>query len=87
MAATMTARLLTRRWERTRRLVLERDGYVCRLELPGCTGRASHVDHVIPRRFGGSDTDLSNLRASCARCNTRRGDGTGTPPEAVVSAW
>ena len=81
-----TARLWTAQWERTRRLVLERDRHLCQLEHPGCTGKATHVDHVIPRRFGGSDTDLGNLRASCASCNMRRGDGTRTPAP-VVSAW
>lgn len=73
-------------WAKTRRYVLQRDGYLCRLQYPGCTGRASHVDHVTPRRFGGSDTDLANLRASCPTCNMRRGDGRH-PPEPVASAW
>ena len=73
-------------WKRTRRQVLFRDGYWCQLEYPGCTGLATHVDHVTPRRFGGSDTDLSNLRASCPTCNLRRGDGTA-PPDVVASVW
>jgi 5-methylcytosine-specific restriction endonuclease McrA len=81
----MTDRLWTARWARTRKLVLERDRYVCQLQFPGCTGKATHADHVIPRRFGGTD-DPANLRASCATCNLRRGDGTRTP-DAVVSAW
>lgn len=37
----------------------------------GCSNRASHVDHIVPRRLGGSD-DLSNLRALCAGCHNRR---------------
>ena len=72
-------------WARRRRLVLERDGHRCTLELEGCTGLATHADHIIPRRFGGTD-DLANLRAACPSCNLRRGDGT-TPVGEVASAW
>jgi len=42
-----------------------------------CGQRASEVDHVIPRRAGGSD-NLENLRALCRRCHaskTAREDG------------
>jgi 5-methylcytosine-specific restriction endonuclease McrA len=72
-------------WAKLRRAVLERDGHRCQLEYPGCRGRATHVDHVIPRRFGGSDQP-ANLRAACAPCNQRRGDGT-RPPQPPASAW
>jgi len=75
----------SRAWERTRRTVLERDRHRCRLEYPGCEGRATHVDHITPRRYGGTD-HLANLRAACASCNLRRGDGTG-PLDPPVSAW
>ena len=83
---TMTTNLSSApHWKRTRKLVLERDGYVCQLQHPGCTGHATHADHIIPRRFGGAD-DPTNLRAACAVCNLRRGDGTRAP-DPVVSAW
>jgi 5-methylcytosine-specific restriction endonuclease McrA len=72
-------------WKRVRLVILERDRFVCRLELPGCTGRATEVDHVVPRKFGGTEA-LSNLRAACRSCNRRRGDGTSAP-RAIVSAW
>jgi 5-methylcytosine-specific restriction endonuclease McrA len=75
----------TAAWRRIRRLILERDGHRCTLELPGCQGVATQVDHVVPRRFGGTD-EPANLRASCARCNRRRGDGT-EPVAEVASAW
>lgn len=73
------------RWVRARRLVLARDGYRCTLELPGCTGVAVHVDHIVPRRFGGGD-ELANLRAACASCNLRRGDGL-EPVAEPGTAW
>lgn len=31
-----------------------------------------HIDHVVPRRHGGTD-DLSNLVASCPPCNMSKG--------------
>lgn len=73
-------------WVRTRRRVLARDMWVCQLQWPGCEGKATHVDHIVPRRFGGEDTD-ANLRAACRSCNQRRGDGTDPPPAPPVSVW
>jgi 5-methylcytosine-specific restriction endonuclease McrA len=76
-----------REWRRIRAVVLARDQYVCRLEYPGCTGHATDVDHVLPLRFGGTH-DLANLRAACASCNLRRGDGTrAVGGSEVASAW
>jgi 5-methylcytosine-specific restriction protein A len=76
----------TRQWRKTRAIVLARDRYVCQLQYAGCTVRATHVDHVLPLRFGG-DNRLDNLRASCSSCNLSRGDGTRTLPGDVPSAW
>lgn len=51
-------------------------------ETPGCGRLSQHVDHVIPRSFGGTDED-SNLSAQCASCHgrktirERRGDAFG----------
>jgi 5-methylcytosine-specific restriction endonuclease McrA len=59
-------------WARISALVLKRDGYECQLGLPGCTGRATTADHVIPRAQGGTAT-LDNLQASCRHCNSVKG--------------
>jgi 5-methylcytosine-specific restriction endonuclease McrA len=75
----------TKQWRHVRRQILDRDGRTCQLQYPGCTGRATHVDHVTPRRYGGTDHP-DNLRAACARCNLRRGDGTD-PPGHWASSW
>jgi 5-methylcytosine-specific restriction endonuclease McrA len=64
--------------EPDRQRILARDGYRCQLRLPGCTGRATHVDHIVPRGVGGTDDD-SNRRAACAACNLRRGGARRTP--------
>ena len=39
----------------------------------GATEGPMHLDHVIPRSQGGSDT-ADNLCVSCASCNSRRQD-------------
>ena len=54
----------------TRRAVFARDGWTCQY----CGARANlTVDHVIPRSKGGS-SDWTNIVASCAPCNRRKGD-------------
>ena len=68
-------------WEWTRRVrrVIERDGGVCRVRLPGCTGVATTADHVIGvaewrgRRLPADGVDAEdNLQASCRACNEAR---------------
>lgn len=61
-------------WRKVRRMVLVRDGRVCQMKGPRCTGVATTVDHVVPLALGGSDHP-SNLRAACAACNTSSGAG------------
>jgi len=64
----------TAEWRRLRAIVLARDP-VCR--TPRCGRPSSHVDHVTPRREGGSDDPL-NLRGLCESCHNRRtADGNG----------
>ena len=52
-----------------RTAVLERDGYECRLRLPGCTGYATTVNHKRRHRDGGAFTE-ANLEAACQHCNS-----------------
>jgi 5-methylcytosine-specific restriction endonuclease McrA len=52
----------TARWRRVRAEVLARDGYTC--VVPGCRRKATHVDHIHPRRSGGTD-HANNLRSLC----------------------
>ena len=87
------------RWSAVRLVVLERDGWRCRLELEGCTGVAEHVDHIVPLSEGGARLDPLNLRASCASCNLRRNrlrqtelarallDGAAGSPEGPSRRW
>lgn len=88
----------TRRWRRTRLLVLERDGWTC--QVPTASGQLcgvrltttdprlpthAHVDHRTDWADGGTDAP-ENLRAACALCNQRRAAArTNTPPPVVTT--
>lgn len=64
-------------WEWTskiRPMVLERDGGLCQLRLPGCTIVAEQVHHTRDRLIYGDDP--AYLVAACRRCNNKIGDPT-----------
>ncbi|MCE7937130.1 MAG: HNH endonuclease [Chloroflexi bacterium CFX6] len=68
-------------WGPLRLSVMARDNWRCQLRRlrgwgPRCGEPATHVDHRVPKAWGGAD-DLSNLQAACERCNLRKG---ATPP-------
>lgn len=52
--------------------ILKRAGFRCELCGISADEAALDVDHIIPRRHGGSD-DRSNLQALCWRCNANKG--------------
>jgi diadenosine tetraphosphate (Ap4A) HIT family hydrolase len=52
--------------------VLRRAGFRCDLCGISADERAIEVDHILPRRHGGTD-DLSNLQALCYKCNANKG--------------
>jgi hypothetical protein len=75
----------TAQWRRVRRQVLERDGWLCRLRLPGCQSRATEVHHLYGHLrpgspLGPSDYDVTPLAAACRNCNRRAGAYRGDPP-------
>jgi 5-methylcytosine-specific restriction endonuclease McrA len=62
-----------RRVARLRALVIRLYGPTCWLCGQAIeAGQAWHVDHVVPRKAGGSD-DVRNLRPAHASCNLKRG--------------
>lgn len=65
----------TGRWKRTRKIILERDGYLCQCEdckkLP-VPLIASVVDHDKPVTKGGSFWDFINLRSMNESCHQRK---------------
>ena len=71
-------RYSTSAWQKTRRAILQRDGYVCQIRGPRCTHRATAVHHIIPSSqrpdlFFASD----NLAAACQACNAGEGRRVG----------
>src|SRR4051812_40064094 len=62
--------------------VLRRAGFRCELCGTPADERALEVDHIIPRRHGGSD-DHTNLQALCWRCNANKGARDDTDFRAV----
>ena len=80
-----TARGYGYTYRKLRPVVMDRDGHQCQIRGPGCTGKATDVDHVIP----GGPNDLSNLRAACSPCNQarrRRPARSGGPSAALASS-
>jgi hypothetical protein len=63
----------TRQWRRLRLVILERDGWTCRIGLAGvCVGKADCVHHVLGRAQTGDDPRW--LQAACSPCNLAIGN-------------
>ncbi len=71
-------------WERLRKKVLQRDGYICVY----CGQPATEVDHLIPKSLPGSPGDVEdNLVSSCKPCNLAKGAKTLTRTTYVNRRW
>lgn len=88
MASSLGPSGSTTAWRTIRAYVLARDRNTCQIGAQGCTGTATHVDHIVPRELGGGDEE-TNLRAACERCNLGRDRPKleHEPPPRVVSRW
>ena len=75
----------SRRWQKLRRWVKDRDGWRC--VKCGSPGRLD-VDHITPSWRGGDKWSMSNLQTLCRRCHrekTALERGLTLPPD--VAAW
>jgi 5-methylcytosine-specific restriction endonuclease McrA len=70
----------------TKKAVIRRDGGLCVLRLPDCTGEAQTADHRANRQAGGSRllNDPAVLVGACALCNGRKEDSTGDEREELI---
>jgi 5-methylcytosine-specific restriction enzyme A len=69
-------------WKQLRLHVLKRDHDQCQLQLPGCIGRATQVDHIVNVANGGPEFDPNNCQASCSPCNARKASAEGAAARA-----
>jgi 5-methylcytosine-specific restriction enzyme A len=59
------------RWQRYRAMYLRSHPLCVACERAGITTPATDVDHIVPRRAGGSDEE-SNLQALCHACHSAK---------------
>lgn len=56
-------------WDKLRRVILDRDNWLCRPCLKqGKVKHADEVDHITPKAQGGTD-DEANLQPICNECH------------------
>jgi 5-methylcytosine-specific restriction endonuclease McrA len=60
----------------------ERQGGKCALCGQVLSASGVHVDHIVPRKYGGKNHQ-QNLQLVCARCNLKKG-GKLNPTEAAA---
>jgi 5-methylcytosine-specific restriction enzyme A len=73
-------RYSTAAWQKLRKAVLARDGYVCQIGGLRCRGEATSVHHLIPSSQAPElFWEPTNLVAACGRCNY--GDGARVAAE------
>ena len=76
-------------WKAARKRQLERDRYQCQIRGPGCTRRATTVDHIHglaadpQHRHLQSACDTSHRAKTAAESNT----GKATPPLEQRTVW
>jgi hypothetical protein len=77
----------TTRWRKTRAMVLQRDSWICQLNLDGCTHRATQAHHTLGRLITGDDPAF--LVAACRECNIKLGDPMKQPdpPPTPRTKW
>jgi len=60
-------------WQKLRRLILDRDAWVCYLCNKKLSGSDATVDHIIPLSVDRSRSlDPTNLAACCRACNSKK---------------
>ncbi len=88
--ASRQSRGYGRQWERLRKAVLERDGFLCQpCKASGRVKLGNQVDHIKPKAKGGTD-DPANLQAICEPCHktkTIKDSGKTVKPVTGKDGW
>jgi len=66
-----TGHYQTADWAAKRQRILVRDAFVCAACGRVVSGRAAHVDHIVPLELGGTDAD-ANLQVLCEADHGRK---------------
>lgn len=75
-------------WQKQRKRVLERDGWLCQVcGAMGWVEPATEVDHILPKALGGTD-DEANLQAICKQCHAQKtAFEDASPNAAALPEW
>jgi 5-methylcytosine-specific restriction protein A len=57
-------------YKRNRQQCMRLANWRCQIQMEGCAGAASQVDHIVPVSRGGTH-ELTNLRAACRSCHAK----------------
>lgn len=75
----------TAKGRKIRLYVLQRDGWLCQLQLEHCTTKATDAHHLDGKRAGDHP---ARMVAACAWCNGHTGDPTRhDPPPQPLERW
>jgi len=75
IACIQFSRLPKRKLIYSKRLVYERDNFLCQYCRKKLTNRNATIDHVLPRCRGGK-SNFINCVCSCSPCNSHKADKT-----------
>jgi len=69
-----SARGYDRRWQKLRKMFLAANPLCVECQAEGRTVAATDVDHIVPKRAGGTDA-WENLQGLCHECHSRKTQG------------
>tara|TARA_R110000803_G_scaffold202313_1_gene267422 strand:+ start:1649 stop:2005 length:357 start_codon:yes stop_codon:yes gene_type:complete len=74
----------TKQWKSIRNYYIQMNPLCELCDMEGYTIQGQCVDHITPRRLGGSDTNLSNLQTLCNSCHASK---TGKESRVIVDKY
>ena len=74
----------TKQWKSIRNYYIQMNPLCELCDKEGYTIEGQCVDHITPRRLGGSDTNLNNLQTLCNSCHASK---TGKESRVIVDKY